>query len=246
MDLSFILNPEPATTFHKFSSLPVEVRALIWEFTVEPRTVDCHLQLDESLHEVKKTDKKGITKTQTFWKAVHNLHSRTPVPAALQACQESRNILQGKRGYQKVVRSPRCQIFNKAGTKAVSEIFDATAEDVGEDERCRGDLRLVPRHVWVNFDLDLIDIGEGRHFGSFAPVGNYNKVVKRLKFRRTNWCFVEDEFPFGGRYKTLQEVFVECPPGNPSKYREGVVELGWVCGPKNVHLIPYSTWARKK
>ncbi|CCC06238.1 hypothetical protein SMACR_00455 [Sordaria macrospora] len=172
--------------------------------------------------------------------------SRTPVPAALQACPESRNILQGKRGYQKIERNPRCQIFNKAGTKALDEIFDATDEDVGEDEEFRGDLTSVPRHVWVNFDLDLIDIGEGRHLGTHSFVGRHNAAVKRLKFKRTDWCFVEDEYPFGKRYKNLEAVYVQCPPGNPSKWREGVVELGWVCNPANVHLIPYSTWTRRK
>ncbi|KAK3952041.1 hypothetical protein QBC32DRAFT_314254 [Pseudoneurospora amorphoporcata] len=114
------------------------------------------------------------------------LLSATRVPAALQVCQESRNILQGEREYQKVIRNPRCQIFNKAGTKALGEIFDATEEDDGEEE-FKGDFKLVPRYVWVNFSLDLIDNCEGRHFGTYAPLERHQSKVKRLKFKRTDW-----------------------------------------------------------
>lgn len=53
MEQSTVNSPgQKATAFHKFSSLPCELRTRIWELTVEPRTVDVHLQLDEGPHEV--------------------------------------------------------------------------------------------------------------------------------------------------------------------------------------------------
>ncbi|KAK3395672.1 hypothetical protein B0T20DRAFT_360057 [Sordaria brevicollis] len=202
--------------------------------------------MDEGPHEVIKTTKKGVSKKHEKWRAVLQLHSVTPVPAPLQACHESRTILQGPRGYQKIERDPGCQIFNKTGKKAISEIFNATSEDNGEEE-WRGGFKLERRHVWVNFDLDIIDIGNGRHFGTYSPIGRANsQKVKRLKFIRDDWCFVEDEYPFGKQYQTLEEVYVDCPKGNPAEWKEKVVELGWVCGPENVHLIPNPKWAQQE
>jgi hypothetical protein len=60
------------STFHPFPLLPFELRAQIWEMTVEPRTVDVrvvHMDWDETRH----------------------LRSSTPVPATLHSCREARN-----------------------------------------------------------------------------------------------------------------------------------------------------------
>ncbi|KAK4234666.1 hypothetical protein C8A03DRAFT_47053 [Achaetomium macrosporum] len=58
------------------SSSPIELRARIWELTVEPRTVEVR-----------------IAHTNLFVLAdVPRLISRTPVPAMLQACREARNL----------------------------------------------------------------------------------------------------------------------------------------------------------
>ncbi|KAF1948076.1 hypothetical protein EJ02DRAFT_440223 [Clathrospora elynae] len=53
------------TTFHPFPRLATELRAQIWEMTVDPHTVE--------------------------WETVPHLFSSTPVPATLQACREARN-----------------------------------------------------------------------------------------------------------------------------------------------------------
>jgi hypothetical protein len=57
-------------TFHPFPYLPFELRARIWELTVEPRTV-----------EVRTESSRGI----------QVLSSSTPVPAILHTCQQARN-----------------------------------------------------------------------------------------------------------------------------------------------------------
>ncbi|OBT64054.1 hypothetical protein VE03_06650 [Pseudogymnoascus sp. 23342-1-I1] len=56
-----------------FNHLPFEIRARIWELTVEPRTVDVRV---------------------VHWNGGHNwrLVSTTPVPAPLQVCHEARNM----------------------------------------------------------------------------------------------------------------------------------------------------------
>lgn len=64
-------------TFHPFPRLPSELRARIWELTVEPRTVDLRVKHRHTIIP-------GDT-------PVPYLVSSTPVPAALQTCQEARN-----------------------------------------------------------------------------------------------------------------------------------------------------------
>ncbi|KAF2809811.1 uncharacterized protein BDZ99DRAFT_36873 [Mytilinidion resinicola] len=58
-------------TFHPFPRLPVELRARIWEMTVEPRTVEIRL-------------------AHAAQPSICHLFSSTPVPATLQACHEAR------------------------------------------------------------------------------------------------------------------------------------------------------------
>ena len=62
-------------TFHPFPRLPAELRAQIWQMTVEPRIVEVRLRV------------RGKWGEKTF----NKLTSPTPVPAPLQTCRESRN-----------------------------------------------------------------------------------------------------------------------------------------------------------
>jgi hypothetical protein len=71
--------------FHRFPHLPFELRARIWELTVEPRTVEV-----------------GEKREHGSWGKVLHVTSSTPVPAVLQACHEARN--QGL--YQKAFNFP--------------------------------------------------------------------------------------------------------------------------------------------
>ncbi|KAF7167904.1 hypothetical protein CNMCM6106_003274 [Aspergillus hiratsukae] len=61
--------------FHLFPRLPFELRARIWELTVEPRTVEVR-----------------VKKQHGSWGKILHVTSSTPVPAVLQACHEARNL----------------------------------------------------------------------------------------------------------------------------------------------------------
>ncbi|PKX89208.1 2EXR domain-containing protein [Aspergillus novofumigatus IBT 16806] len=60
--------------FHLFPRLPFELRARIWELTVEPRTVEMREKREYG-----------------SWGKLLHVTSSTPVPAVLQACHEARN-----------------------------------------------------------------------------------------------------------------------------------------------------------
>ncbi|KND87881.1 hypothetical protein TOPH_07527 [Tolypocladium ophioglossoides CBS 100239] len=61
-------------TFYLFPRLPFELRARIWELTVEPRTVEV-----------------GFKRSKGTYGLVLHVASSTPVSAVLQACHEARN-----------------------------------------------------------------------------------------------------------------------------------------------------------
>lgn len=64
------------TTFHPFPRLPAELRAQIWELTVEPRVVDVRVRMEHCIWRGK------VTRV---------VRSSTPVPGPLQTCREARN-----------------------------------------------------------------------------------------------------------------------------------------------------------
>ncbi|GAB1317043.1 2EXR domain-containing protein [Madurella fahalii] len=74
-------------TFHPFPRLPFEIRARIWESTVEPRTVQLRIVYTKTL--VRDSAGSGDGPREV---CVQHLLSSTPVPAALHTCRETRNL----------------------------------------------------------------------------------------------------------------------------------------------------------
>lgn len=122
------------TTFHPFPRLPLELRLVIWEASISPRTINfrtcafrCGGDDQEQRVEVSiPTPKPNIS----FW----TFTSIPPPPPILHTCRESRNIgLHFQGGYQKAF-STWCLPY-----------FDGSWNN---------------RYLWVNFELDIIDIGD--------------------------------------------------------------------------------------
>ncbi|KAK3342884.1 hypothetical protein B0H65DRAFT_232789 [Neurospora tetraspora] len=66
-------------TFHPFPRLPWDIRRIIWEMTVEPRTVAIRLAYGPPLN----------PNSKNYYTSVV---SPTPVPATLHTCQEARDL----------------------------------------------------------------------------------------------------------------------------------------------------------
>ena len=75
------------TTFHLFPFLPFELRAQIWEMTVEPRTVEVSVVSYTLMDATAPPDWRGIRQRRASRPV-----SPTPVPATLHVCQEARNL----------------------------------------------------------------------------------------------------------------------------------------------------------
>lgn len=169
-------------TFHPFPRLPFELRARIWNLTAEPRTVEVSLWPLTGVGDC-------------------SLVSRTPVPAPLQACRESRRELQ--RQYE----------------QAFAEL-----------EKRRP---LERRYIWVNFDMDLIDIGTWE-LNRFSSV---EESLQRLKMEREPteyFCRLEVEDL--RKFTRLREIHVVCPSGLLD-WSGTLEDHYWPCDDENVSLI---------
>ncbi|EGO59838.1 hypothetical protein NEUTE1DRAFT_109305 [Neurospora tetrasperma FGSC 2508] len=179
-----------ATSFHRFMYLPFELRALVWELTAEPRTVDVGLLIKET--------------TRTYYQAHNervqesNVSSFTPIPAIVQVCREARQL--------GVYR----QLF--------SELEDI--RDGGER-----------RYVWLNLELDIVDIGEAC-LEDFIPVA---ASIKRLKFKGDTVS--TDDAIFLEQCVNLKELHIVSS-------EDALCNLYWVfkrspphCGLENIFMV---------
>ncbi|KAK3485933.1 uncharacterized protein B0T23DRAFT_325908 [Neurospora hispaniola] len=112
-----------ATTFHLFPFLPWELRARIWELTVEPRTVDVHAK------RYYLETKENIETAPSGQQAYARLVSTTPVPATLQTCRESRNLGLYQKGLSEV------EVVPEGGeSRYIWLNFDIDMIDYGRDD----------------------------------------------------------------------------------------------------------------
>ncbi|GIJ85162.1 hypothetical protein Asppvi_004018 [Aspergillus pseudoviridinutans] len=167
--------------FYLFPRLPFELRARIWELTVEPRTV-----------EVRGKREHGLS-----WRKLLHVTSSTPVPAVLQACHEARNL----RLYQ--------QAF----------IFPSAVER---------------RYVWVNFDIDMISIGD-TDFDTMDPAEQL--LIRRLTIQRKNEFFLFESYHL---FSNLAEMHIICEDGLMA-WQEAWEAVPWPCPKKNLRFIDKET-----
>lgn len=80
-------------TFHAFPRFPFELRAMIWKSTVEPRTVEVSAAMIRKFNFEPRTVEVSVKKYRRI-RPIHRIRltTATPVPAALQVCQEARNL----------------------------------------------------------------------------------------------------------------------------------------------------------
>jgi hypothetical protein len=105
---------------HPFPRLPAELRAQIWELTVESRTVDVRIVQKRIpvLPDVPST-RSGLASY---------LVSHTPVPATQQTCQESRNLGLYQRAFSDVY------LYNGVERRYVWANLDIDIIDIGTTE----------------------------------------------------------------------------------------------------------------
>lgn len=163
-------------TFHPFPRLPFELRARIWEMSVEPRAVEIRFK-----------------RACETWGTVHYAESSTPMPGVLQACREVRNL----------------GLYQRAFSSG--------------DE---------PRYVWVNFETDMISIGD-----TDLEIIDDPPLIRRLRFERQN---TEGWFHFESnelrKFPNLTEIHVICVEGVMG-WQDAWEYIYWSCPRENIRFI---------
>ncbi|KAF4211477.1 hypothetical protein CNMCM8980_002015 [Aspergillus fumigatiaffinis] len=160
--------------FYLFPRLPFELRARIWELTVEPRTIKLYFKRE-----------------RISWGKVLYATSPTPVPAVLQACHEARNLRLSQ------------QAFNFS--------------------------TVEPRYVWVNFDIDMISIGDA-YFDAIEPAEQL--LIRRLTIQRKNTAFFFFESQELETFSNLEEMHIICEDGLMA-WQDAWENIPWPC-PKGI------------
>ncbi|KAK3351416.1 hypothetical protein B0H65DRAFT_457799 [Neurospora tetraspora] len=170
------------TTFHRFPRLPAELRLRVWELTVEPRTVDFRINTPRASYTAVEGFNGSPVKAQ-------ELLSTTPPPATLQACQESRNHLQGRVYGQVFCAVCFCDIVS---TATFLTFASASTQDPNPNHNEAPTTNQAPppapapkpepepsqthhRYIYISFPTDTIDIGTTSFsdFSLFSAISHY-------------------------------------------------------------------------
>ncbi|KAJ4414784.1 hypothetical protein N0V85_003004 [Neurospora sp. IMI 360204] len=164
----------------------------------------------------------------------------TPAPAALHTYQEARNHLQRQQIYEqafsitptiRLKRFPntlkfRVWRYGKKSRRGVVDELDTNAEA----ERAR-------RYVWVNFDMDIINIGVTKYsaFKNFdgAKIQRLQTKIRTRRFEYPEGTYLADTFP------NLGELYIECTVGDIENWDEHYEKLDELIGAENVWLYPH-------
>lgn len=176
------------TSFPCFSRLPWELRTCIWELTISPRTVHIHVK-----HRTKRDGRE-----RWGWPVKAKLiFTSSSIPGALHACQEDRNHL----------THPACS----AGSGGLGHYEKMTSSDLLNAQRPWNWEEECPTpvpYIWVNFEVDMIDIGYNRY-----KLGTpYASNIRRVKYIAVRLYKVFDEVLMPGEhgFPCVKEAEVEC------------------------------------
>jgi hypothetical protein len=82
------------------------------------------------------------------------------------------------------------------------------------------------RYVWLNFDIDMVDIGNS-YLSAFKPIAS---KIKRLKFERenSNEAWFNTEKRELKDFKNVEEIHVVCADGF-DQWAFSMYDISWPC-----------------
>ncbi|KAL5328472.1 hypothetical protein ACEPPN_001971 [Leptodophora sp. 'Broadleaf-Isolate-01'] len=207
-------------TFHPFPRLSFELRTRIWDLTVEPRIVEVCVVTRYPKPTKIELSNAYAEKWSHNWPLRH-LRSSTAAPAQLQSCREAREYL---------TTHPKARyLYSKAFSELTQKTYD------GFDTMLEHDPELE-RYVWLNFDLDMVSIGD-------TDVHEFEAVayqINRLRLER----LLDDEYfarsevqSIGKVFRNLCEIHMVCSRGIRDGYRRTECDDYAGLGPENVYFL---------
>ncbi|KAL2073760.1 hypothetical protein VTL71DRAFT_11086 [Oculimacula yallundae] len=205
-------------TFHPFQRLSFELRARIWELSVEPRTVDVRVVY----HYPGTAHKKECGRLEGLGVSLRHLRSSTPAPAQLQTCREAREYL---------TTHPQARyLYNKAFSEIATSRECCICIDLMPTEDAERE-----RYVWINFELDTVSIGETESSEFEAEAHR----IYRLRLERDlddEYFARSEEDNIFKLFRNLREIYFVCLYyGIRSGYRRA--EYTYPLDPENVYFL---------
>jgi hypothetical protein len=200
------------STFHPFPRLPLELRLTIWEMTVEPREVEVRI--------VQPTP-------QDPWEIEYSHQSQWIYVDSRRLSEAMSGVPTSKGGHRKAkAKALKEWKPYRPYVHVVSSIIPAVvqtcreARNHGLYQQISLDIDEQPntdrRYVWVNLDIDLINIGTS-DLVYFIPIAS---TIKRLKLSRDNTdeygfeeCWYEYEEDWLASFTSVEEIHVLCRDG---------------------------------
>lgn len=218
------------STFHPFPRLPLELRLAIWEMTVEPREVEVRI--------VKPTPEDPLEAFHSHPSEWHYIDSRrfeeamADVPTSTRAGRKAR-----KKAWQEWKRyRPSVHIVSSTIPPAVHACREARNHGLYHRVSLTADsLHAEQRYVWLNLDIDLINIGTSflAYFHPIAP------EIKRLKLSRENsdeyWSVYEKDFL--SMFINVEKIYVVCIDGFWTWADDSVYNYTWPCAYEDLVFI---------
>lgn len=198
------------SAFHLFPRLPAEIRHAIWEYSIEHRTVDN--RAFQSMGGALLPNDQGA----------RDPYIPVLVPSLMQACQESRNQ----------------QLYDKVEYKHLPKYRRQSDACVGDATVLPDSSRLGQRYAWINFEMDMIDIGADH----LATIKHIAPKIRRLKFERVNSCeyWYETEALELAHFCNV-ELFHVVDATSVDGWRGAWEEYTWPCIQENLVFINKNT-----
>lgn len=204
------MKPQPTATFHLFPLLPFELRARIWELTVEPRTVEVGVVYENAITTTTTTTPgtlpEGGSDSPKQPKPTYVPHvvSSTPAPAALHACREARRGL--------TTTGPRPGLYRRC--------FSEISPPAAAAERGR-------YYVWLRPEADTVFVRASTRLEALGAVA---PLVRRLRIARecTDAVFYYFESEALAAFVNVREIWVVCEDGLGA-WRRTFKEGFWPC-----------------
>ena len=156
---------------------------------------------------------------------IEHVELRSPVPAPLQTCREARNNL--GLYYKKVL--------------SISKLEEIILPPVPHPHGGEGESenKSSRRYVWLNLEIDLIDVGELEWEDFFGQFPSLEKSLQRLKFGYDSFDWWDDDFTPRvnlGNFANLKELHIVCLDGfrNWARRRCWSGYKHWPCGKESV------------
>ncbi|CAN9298256.1 unnamed protein product [Alternaria alternata] len=253
------------STFHPFPRLPLELQREIWRCTAEPRTVEVRIESRGATKNrllISSTPVPGpLQCCRVARDELQRLYQRAFFDIGTQQETKPRTYTYWYGfGYEKSptspsrpphLSSPESRVNRHHRSNSEPTAIDTRPFDPPKERRLSGvclidkldvtgiyEPSIERRYVWLNFDIDMVDIGTS-WLAYFQPIASN---IKRLKFEREN----TDEYWYHSEkkklkdFKNVEEIHVVCADGF---FNWGGVtdEHSWPCADDNIVFFdPYN------